>query len=186
MHRNTNHSNINSQHPYFVFWRFQVQFSTHRPPILSSTSDFYQLYQTNTTHYVHTIVTQLDSMLVYQASSYGVVLHKQNGPLTSTKCKTFGDVTLCCWVRGFQHFKELWALHLQGDGIHFLESMTLENKGPQPFKMSGTTYPTQSHICEGVNHYQLNFKLPQKTHILWQTTKQYINVEQWEKDLSTI
>jgi hypothetical protein len=55
--------------------------------------------------------------------------------------------------------------------------MTLEMKGPQSFKMSGTTHLMQSRIPEGMNHQQLNFKLPKKTHILWQTTKQNINVK---------
>jgi len=159
MHRITNHSSIKSQHSHFVFWRFEVQFLTHRPSILSSRADYYQLYQTNTLQYVCTLVTQLDSMSVYRDSSYGVVLHKQNAPLTSTTCKTFWDVTLCCWVRGFQHFKGLWSLHVQGHGIHFLDSMTLEEKGPQSFKMSGTTHLMQCHIPECMNrhNYTLNY-----------------------------
>lgn len=109
MHSITNHSNITSQHSHFLFCRFQVQFLTHRSSILSSTADYYQLYQANTSQYVRTLVTQLDSMLVYQDSSYGVVLHKQNAPLPSTTCKTFWDVTLCCWVGGFQTFQ--WTVN---------------------------------------------------------------------------
>jgi hypothetical protein len=147
MHSITNHSNS-----HFVFWRFQVQFLTHRPSILSSRADYYQLYQTNTSQYVHTLGTQLDSMLVYQASLHGVVLHKQNAPLMSTTCKTFWDATLYCWVRGYQHIKGLWTLHVQGHGIHFLDFTTLEKKGPQPFKMSGTTHLIQCLIPEGTNH----------------------------------
>jgi len=54
--------------------------------------------------------------------------------------------------KGFQHFKGLWTLHVQGHGIHFLDSMTLEKKGPQSFKMSGTTHLMQCHIPEGMNH----------------------------------
>jgi len=186
MHRITNHSSIRSQHSHFVFWRFEVQFLTHKTSILSSTA-VYQLYQTNTSQYIRTLVTQLDSMLVYQDSSHRVVLHKQNSPLMSTTCKTFWDVTLCCWVRCFQHFKELWSLHVQGHhGIHFLDSTTLEKMGPQSFRMSGTTHLMQCRIPEGMNRQQLNIKLPQTTHILWQTTKQYMNVEQWEGDLPTV
>jgi hypothetical protein len=151
MHSITNHSNITSQRSHFVFWRFEVQFLTHMASILSSRADYCQLYQTNTSQYVCTLVTQLDSMLAYQDSSYGVVLHKRNAPLASTTCKTFRDVTLCCWVRGFQHFKGLWTLHVQGHGIHFLDSMTLEKKGPQSFKMSGTSHLTQCRIPEGMN-----------------------------------
>lgn len=64
--------------------------------------------------------------------------------------------------------------------------MTLEKKGPQSFKMSGTTHLMQCRIPESMNRQQLNFKLSQKTLIPWQATKQYINVEQWEEDLPTI